>query len=105
MATNPDRQSDGRPAPSRLKRLTVLPGGLHGVFQVAWALATAALLASPVSALAERPAPSSAIAVIELTGLWAVGAGLAWAIRLFVLCTNGRFGNVTRGRARRRRGG
>jgi hypothetical protein len=102
MATDPDRQSDGRPTPSRRKRLIVARGALHGVCQAAWALAVAAPLASALSALAGRPSASRALGVIEITGVWGLGAALGWAIRVFALCASGRFGAGVRERARRR---
>src|SRR5436853_600332 len=100
MATDPDRQSNGDPQRPRRRSLSRLPGGMHGVSQVGWALAMAVALATRVSGLVDRPSPGTAVAIIEVTTIWAIGAGLAWVIRSLALTGCGRWGARTRRRVR-----
>ena len=68
------------------------------MFQVGWALAIAVPLAGKVAQLVNRPSPHLAVAVIEVTGVWALLAGLAWAVRVAALTTCGCWGRRTRRR-------
>ncbi len=72
------------------------PGGIHGVFQVGWALVMAVPVAGKVAQLVNRPSPHLAVTIIELTGLWALLAGLAWALRVAALAGCGPWGARTR---------
>jgi hypothetical protein len=76
------------------------PGGIHGVFQVGWALAISVPVAGKVAQLVSRPSPHLAVAIVELTGLWALLAGLAWAVRVAALTSCGGWGARIRRRAR-----
>lgn len=78
------------------------PGGIHGVFQVGWALAMAVPVAGKVTPLVNQPSPHLAMAIIELSGLWALLAGVAWALRVAALTNCGPWGARTRRRARER---
>lgn len=100
MATDPDRQSNGRPPLRRRRTLSEPPGGIHAAFQVGWALATSVPVIAKATELADRPSSSAALAIIQVTGVWAVGAGFAWALRVAALSTCGRWGARTRERVR-----
>jgi hypothetical protein len=100
MATHTDRQSDGRTARRRGRPVRALPVGLHGAFQVAWALAMAFPLATEVEDLVGRPHPVAALGVIEVSAVWAVVAALAWTLRLLTLSTCGSWGSRQRQRVR-----
>ena len=100
MATDPDRQSDGRPSRQRRRPLSALPGGLHVAFQAAWLLAIAFPMAAKASELAARPAARVALSIVELTAAWAVVATLTWGLQVLALTTSGRFGARTRSRVR-----
>ena len=76
--------------------MRTLPVGLHGAFQVAWALAMAFPVAAKVEDLLNRPHAAAALAVIEVGGIWALGAAMAWAIRVLALSTCGTWGARTR---------
>jgi len=107
MATDPDRQSDGHAARPRRRALSELPGGIHGAFQFAWALAMAVPTAARVSELVSRPSGQAALAIIEVTAIWALLAAAGWLARLVMLSSCGRLGARTRQRfketGRRRR--
>lgn len=108
MATDPDRQSDGRAARRRRRALAELPGGFHAAFQAAWAVAMGFPTAAEVTRVVHDPTAGAALGVIEVTGIWASLAGFGWALRVAALTGCGRWGAKTRRRAReagRRRGG
>jgi hypothetical protein len=70
------------------------------VFQVGWALAITVPLAGKVAQLVNRPSPHLAVTIVELTGVWALLAGIAWAMRVVALTSCGPWGARTRGRIR-----
>lgn len=74
--------------------------GIHAAFQVAWALAIAVLLATKVRQLVDRPSSGAALTIIEVSGSWAVLAGIAWMLRVVALTSCGRWGARTRQRVR-----
>lgn len=76
---------------------------MHAAFQVAWALAMTIPVAAKMSELADRPSSSAALAIIEVTGIWALVAGAAWALRVVALTSSGRWGAHTRQRIRESR--
>jgi hypothetical protein len=98
MATDPDRQSNGYAASQRRRSLSRLPGGIHVVFQLAWLAAAAILIAMRVEELVRHPSSSAALAVIEVSAVWALVATLVWALRVMALTSCGRWGARTRER-------
>ena len=80
-----------------MRRLRV---SFHGAFQLAWAGALTVPLAAKVTQMVDRPRPDVALAIIEITGVWALGAILAWALRIAALTSCGRWGASTRERVR-----
>jgi hypothetical protein len=81
---------------------------LHAAFQVAWALAMLAPLATAVSEFTRHQTTSGALEIIEVSAIWALVALLGWSLRVAALTTSGRWGATTRERVRRagrRRGG
>jgi hypothetical protein len=97
MATDPDRQSDGRQS-QPVRVLNRLPGGIHAVFQLAWFAGVAIPIATRVEELLHRPSASAAVAVIEVSAVWALVAALAWALRVGTLTSCGKWGGRTRQR-------
>ena len=61
-------------------------------------------MAVPIAAragqLAHHPGAGAAVAVIEVSGIWAAIAGLAWMLRVLALTGCGRWGARTRRRVR-----
>ena len=74
--------------------------GAHAAFQVLWLAAVAVPLAARVSELAKRPSAHAALSIVIVTGIWAVAAGLVWALRVMALVGCGRWGERTRHRVR-----
>ncbi len=99
MATDPNRQSDGRPRGAQGRTLNRTPG-IHLAFQIAWAVAIAIPSVTAARQLAHRPTAGAALTIVELTAAWALIAGLAWGLRAIALTGCRRFGARTRQRVR-----
>jgi hypothetical protein len=56
------------------------------------------LLAAKVSDLVARPGAAAAFAIIEVSAVWALGAALAWTVRVLALSSCGAWGARTRRR-------
>jgi hypothetical protein len=72
----------------------------HAAFQLAWAGALTVPLATKVTQMIDRARPGVALGIIEITGIWALGAFLAWSLRVVAITGSGRWGARTRQRVR-----
>lgn len=100
MATDPDRQSDGDPERSQRRALSRIRGAIHAALQLAWALAVSIPMIWTAMRLVDRPSPGAAWGIVEITAVWALVAGLAWALRVAALTSCGPWGTRTRRRVR-----
>ena len=74
--------------------------GIHAAFQVAWTVGVAVPVAAKASELAHRPSGHAALSIVAVTGIWAVGAGCAWGVRVLALTSCGKWGGRVRRRVR-----